>query len=97
MAAYVVADIEILDHEAFAGYRERVPAVIAAYGGRYLVRGGTSEVVEGAWQPRRVVIVEFPTMATLKSFLDSPEYQPLRSIRERATRTNLVVFEGVER
>jgi uncharacterized protein (DUF1330 family) len=97
MPAYIVADIQILDHEAFADYRERVPPVIAAFGGRYLVRGGASEVVEGTWQPRRTVILEFPTMASLKSFLDSPEYRPLRAIRERATKTNLVVFEGVQR
>jgi uncharacterized protein (DUF1330 family) len=97
MPAYVVADIEIVDHEAFADYRERVPAVIAAYGGRYLVRGGASEVVEGDWRPHRLVIVEFPTLASLKTFLDSPEYRPLRALRERATRTNMVVFEGVQR
>jgi uncharacterized protein (DUF1330 family) len=97
MPAYIVADIEIVDHEAFADYRERVPAVIAAYGGRYLVRGGASEVVEGAWQPRRMVILEFPTMASLKSFVDSPEYRPLRAIRERAAKTNMVVLEGVRR
>jgi uncharacterized protein (DUF1330 family) len=97
MPAYVVADIEIVDHEAFADYRERVPAVIAAYGGRYLVRGGASEIVEGAWRPHRLVIVEFPTMASLKTFLDSPEYRPLRALRERAARTNMVVFEGVQR
>jgi uncharacterized protein (DUF1330 family) len=97
MPAYIVADIEVLDHEAFADYRERVPPVIAAYGGRYLVRGGASEVVEGTWRPRRMVILEFPTMASLRSFLDSPEYRPLRAIRERAAKTNLVVFEGVQR
>ena len=97
MPAYIVADIEIVDHEAFADYRERVPAVIAAYGGRYLVRGGGSRVVEGAWQPRRMVILEFPTMASLERFLESPEYRPLRELRARAAKTNLVVFEGVQR
>jgi uncharacterized protein (DUF1330 family) len=95
MAAYMVADIEVIDPAAFEEYRARVSAVIAAYGGRYLVRGGATFVVEGTWTPRRSVVVEFPTMAALRAFIDAPEYQPLRAIRERAARTNLVAFEGV--
>ena len=95
MSAYVIADIEVLDRDAYEAYRQQVPATIAAHGGRYLARGGATEVLEGDWSPRRCVILEFPSMAQLKAWWDSPEYQPLRAIRERTTRSKLVATEGL--
>jgi uncharacterized protein (DUF1330 family) len=95
MTAYVIADIEVLDPAGYEAYRQQVPATIAAYGGRYLARGGAAAVLEGGWSPRRCVILEFPSMAQLKAWWDSPEYQPLRAIRERTTRSNLVATEGL--
>ena len=95
MTAYVIADIEVLDRAGYEAYRQQVPATIAAYGGRYLARGGATEVLEGSWSPRRCVILEFPSMAQLKAWWDSPEYQPLRAIRERTTRSHLVATEGL--
>ena len=95
MAAYLVVDIEITDADAYENYRAKVPALIAAHGGRYLVRGGASEVLEGTWQPRRTVILEFPDMVSLKAFWQDPQYQPLRAIRELAAKSNLVAVEGV--
>ncbi len=95
MTAYVIADIEVLDPAGYEAYRQQVPATIAAYGGRYLARGGATTVLEGGWSPRRCVILEFPSMAQLKAWWDSPEYQPLRAIRERTTRSNLVATEGL--
>jgi len=95
MSAYVIADIEVLDRAGYETYRQQVPATIAAYGGRYLARGGATEVLEGSWSPRRCVILEFPSMAQLKAWWDSPEYQPLRAIRERTTRSHLVATEGL--
>jgi uncharacterized protein (DUF1330 family) len=95
MAAYLIADIEITEPVGYEEYRRRVPAIIAAHGGRYLARGGATEVLEGTWQPRRSAIIEFPSLASLKAFWDSPEYQPLRAIRERSARSNLVVIEGL--
>ncbi|HEX4826532.1 MAG TPA: DUF1330 domain-containing protein [Candidatus Polarisedimenticolaceae bacterium] len=95
MAAYLIVDIEITDSEAFAEYRRLVPAFIERHGGRYLARGGAVSVLEGSWQPRRAVILEFPNMAALKSFHEDPAYQPLRELRERSTRSNLVAIEGV--
>jgi uncharacterized protein (DUF1330 family) len=94
MAAYIVADIEVLDQRAYDDYRSKVPAVIAAHGGRYLVRAGAHEVLEGTWRPRRHVVIEFPTMAALRAFYDSAEYRALRAIRERAARSSIVAFEG---
>ena len=95
MAAYIHADIEVTDPVAYEDYRRQVPAVIAAYGGRYLVRGGAVEVLEGDRQPRRQVILEFPDMARLKAFYDSPEYRELRALRQRVSRGSLVAIEGV--
>ena len=93
--AYLLADIEVIDAEAYEGYRKQVPAVLAAHGGRYLVRGGSSEVLEGSWNPRRTVIVVFPSMASLKAFYSAPEYQALLALRQRTTKSNVVAFEGI--
>lgn len=94
MSAYVIADVEVLDLALYETYRQKVPATIAAFGGRYLVRGGALTVLEGQWSPKRCVILEFPSMAQLKAWYDSPAYVPLRAIRERSTRSNLVMVEG---
>ena len=95
MPAYLIADIEITDPLGYDEYKKRVPAVIAAHGGRYLARGGASEVLEGTWRPKRSAIIEFPNLASMKAFWESPEYQPLREIRERSAKSNLVVIEGL--
>jgi uncharacterized protein (DUF1330 family) len=95
MAVYVIADIEVLDRPSFEGYRQQVPATIAAYGGRYLARGGATEVLEGSWAPQRCVILEFPDMERFQAWWDSPEYAPLKALRVRSTRSHLVVTQGV--
>lgn len=95
MAAYLIADIEVTDAVSYEEYKQRVPAVIAAYGGRYLARGGATDVLEGTWRPRRSAIIEFPSLAAVKKFWESPEYRPLRALRERAATSNVVVIDGV--
>ena len=95
MAAYLIADLEVTDARAYQDYRERVPAVIAAYGGRYLVRGGSVERLEGDASLHRVVVLEFADMGRLRAFYESPEYQRLVSIRQNASRSNLFAVEGV--
>ncbi|MGZ5205499.1 MAG: DUF1330 domain-containing protein [Caldimonas sp.] len=95
MAAYLIADVEIADLAAYETYRQQVPAIITAYGGRYLVRGGASELLEGERSPKRTVVLEFPTMPALKSFWDSPEYRPLRELRERAATSNIIAVAGL--
>jgi uncharacterized protein (DUF1330 family) len=96
VAAYLIADVEVTDAAAYEEYRKQVPAIIGAHGGRYLARGGAVEVLEGSWRPRRCVVLEFPNMASPKAFWTSPEYRPLRAIRERAGNSNLVAVEGVQ-
>ena len=95
MSAYVIADVEVLDSAAYEEYRQQVPATSAAFGGRYLVRGGALTVLEGDWSPKRCVILEFPSMAQLKAWYDSPAYVPLRAIRQRSTKSSLVMVEGL--
>ena len=94
MAAYVIADIEITDPHAYEEYRRRVPATIAQYGGRYVVRGGATEVLEGDWQPRRLVVIEFPSLAQARRWYDSEEYREPRAIRQRCSRGHAVLVEG---
>ena len=95
MPAYLYANVEVTDPAAYETYRARVPALIAAHGGRYLVRGGACEVLEGSAEPHRQVILEFPDMAHLKAFYASPAYQELIAVRQGASRGTLLAIEGV--
>ncbi len=95
MTAYLIADVEVTDPARYEEYRKGVPATIEAHGGRYLVRGGATEVREGDWSPSRLVILEFPSMDRLRAWYESPEYQPLRAIREQSSISRLVMAEGV--
>ena len=95
MTAYLIADIEVTDPVGYEEYKKLVPAIIAAYGGRYLARGGATDVLEGTWRPRRSAIIEFPSLASVKAFWNSKEYKPLRALRERSAKSNLVVVEGL--
>ena len=95
MAAYVVVDLEVTDPETYERYRTAVPDLVKKYGGRYLVRGGDVEVLEGDWQPRRFVILEFPSMDDLKKFYDADDYRDLKAARIAATDGNLIAVEGL--
>lgn len=95
MAAYLIANITVTDRYGFERYRANVPAVIAAHGGRYIVRGGATEVVEGDLDINRLIILEFPDMAALKRFYASPEYEPLLALRRSSTRSDVVFTEGL--
>lgn len=95
MPAYLIADIEVTDPTAFEQYRSQVPATIAAHGGRYLVRGGATQIAEGTWQPKRVIVLEFPTMQQLQGWYNSPEYQKILPLRLNASKGNAVMVEGV--
>ena len=94
MPAYVIADVDVTDPARYAEYRQRVPATVAAYGGRFLVRGGACDVVEGDWRPGRVVVIEFPDMAAAKAWYGSAEYGPLVKLRQSASTGSLLLIEG---
>ena len=95
MSAYIYGNIEIHDPALYEQYRAVVPAMIAAHGGRYLVRGGAVEVLEGDGKALRQVILEFPDMASLKGFYDSPEYQAILPISKKSARRTVFVLEGI--
>lgn len=95
MAAYLFANVEITDATGYEEYRQRIPATLEAYGGRYLVRGGAAEVLEGDWAPKRMVILEFTDMAQLKAWYHSPEYRPLLELRKRTANSTLIAVDGV--
>ena len=95
MAAYIYANVEVTDPVIYEEYRQKVPAMIAAHGGHYLVRGGAVEVLEGDIAPARQVIIEFPDMAALKGFYDSPEYTQLKAVRQRASKGSLIAIQGL--
>ncbi len=94
MAAYVIADIEVHDPATYDEYRKQVQATIDQYGGRFLVRGGAHEVLEGEVAIHRSVVLEFPSMEALKRWYDSPEYGPLIALRKRAAKGYLFAVEG---
>jgi uncharacterized protein (DUF1330 family) len=95
MPAYLIAIVNVHDAERFREYRERVTGLIEQHGGRYLVRGGRMEVLEGDWSPPRVAIIEFPDREAAQAFYDDPAYEPLRSLRQAVTTSDLLLVEGV--
>lgn len=94
MPAYFVVNVEVTDPAGFERYRAAVPAVIAQYGGRYLVRGGAIETLEGDLGVKRLVILEFPSVDAAHRFYASPEYAPLLELRLKSARSDLVLVEG---
>ena len=95
MAAYLLANLVVRDAQKFEAYRQAVPAMIARFGGRYLVRGGIVETKEGEPGLDRVVVLEFPDMAAARAFYDSPDYAPLLALRLAAADGTLALVEGV--
>lgn len=95
MTAYIIADIKVTNPERYKDYTSQTGPLIEKYGGRFIVRGGEVTVVAGDWTPNRLVVIEFPNMATLKKFHNSKEYQKLAKIREEASEGSLMFVEGV--
>ncbi len=95
MPAYIIVDGEVTDPVRYEKYKLLTPAAIAAHGGRFIVRGGATTVLEGSWQPKRMVVIEFPSLAAARTFYDSPEYREARTVREGAAIMNMIVTEGI--
>lgn len=96
MAAYFIADqLEITDPDTMATYREGTGPTVKQYGGKMIARGGDTEALEGDWQPGRVIVMEFPDMAALKSWYNSPEYADLKAMRQSSSRANIIAIDGV--
>ena|SRR5688572_22556668 len=96
MPAYIIVDIHVNDPTGYEEYKELAPSSIAAYGGKYLARGGKTEVLEGGWSPSRLVILEFEDIEQAREWLNSTEYHAARELRHQTATTNMVVIEGIE-
>jgi uncharacterized protein (DUF1330 family) len=96
MSAYVIGDIDVHDSDAYADYAAGAPATVDAYGGRYIVRGGAPEVVEGEWPAKRIVVLEFPDRERAIAWIEGPEYAPLRAKRQACATARFVVVDGFE-
>ncbi len=95
MAAYVIADVEVTDPEKYEAYKDGVPALVEKHGGEYVVRGGEHVVLEGDWEPRRLVLMKFPDRASAEAFWDDQDYQPLKAARHASADSRLVLVEGI--
>jgi uncharacterized protein (DUF1330 family) len=95
MVAYVIVEIEITDPVGYEEYKKQAAATVHKYGGKYIVRGGKTEVLEGDWKPKRIVVLEFPTLERAREWLNSEEYREPRKMRYRTAKTNMLVVEGV--
>lgn len=95
MPAFIIAEIDVTDPAGFEAYRKLVAPTIADAGGEYRVRGGALDVLEGEWKPRRLVILEFASMAAARAWYESDVYAPVKAIRQKSARTNVVLVEGL--
>jgi uncharacterized protein (DUF1330 family) len=96
MSAYIIVDVTIHNAENYEGYKKLTPASIAAYDGKFIVRGGTTETLEGDWHPGRVVVLEFPTVERARQWWASEEYAPAKAIRQANAETKMILVEGFE-
>ena len=95
MPAYIVVQIEVTDPAVYDAYKLAAPATIALYGGRYIVRGGPVDVLEGVWKPKRLVVLEFPDKERARAWWESPEYGPAKAQRQLCARTEMILIGGV--
>jgi uncharacterized protein (DUF1330 family) len=95
MKAYVIVDVTITDPVRYEAYKTLTPASLEPFEGRFLVRGGATETWEGDWQPGRVVILEFPSLAKAKAWWSGEGYAPAKAIRQAASITRMIAVEGV--
>jgi uncharacterized protein (DUF1330 family) len=94
MPAYLAVEISIHDPKTYERYKVLAPPSIGLYGGRYLVRGGTTQALEGDWDPERFVILEFPSADAARKWWDSPEYAEAKALRQKSAQTQMLLIEG---
>jgi uncharacterized protein (DUF1330 family) len=95
MAAYVIFDVEISSMTQYQAFMARVKPELEKAGARYLARGGAHKIYEGDWLPRRIVLLEFPSVAAFETFYYGPAYQDLKSVRDACSSARLVSIEGL--
>ena len=95
MCAYVIVEIDIVDPAGYEEYKQLASATVEKYGGKYVVRGGAAETLEGDWNPKRIVVLQFDSIQRAKEWLNCDEYREPRKMRHRTARTRMVVVEGI--
>ena len=95
MKAYIIVDVNITNPTRYEDYRKLTPASLVPYDGKFIVRGGATETLEGEWLPGRVVVLEFPSAEKAKAWWSSPGYAPAKAIRQSASDTRMILVEGV--
>jgi Uncharacterized conserved protein len=95
MCAYVIVEIDIVDPAGYEEYKKLASATVEKYGGKYIIRGGAVETLEGDWNPKRIVVLQFDSIQRAKEWLNSEEYREPHKMRHRTARTRMVVVEGV--
>ena len=95
MSAYVIVEIDIHDPAGYEEYKKFAGATVEKYGGKYIARGGRAEVLEGDWNPKRIVVLQFDSPQHAKDWLNSEEYHEPRKMRHRTAKTNMILVEGV--
>ena len=95
MSAYVIAHIDVKDPVRYEDYKKMSPVSIQKYGGRFIARGGKAEVLEGTWQPKRLVLLEFPSVERAREWWASEDYRPARELRQATSSGDMIVVEGL--
>ena len=95
MTAYMIVNVDMQDPAAYEEYKSKAPAIVRKHGGEYLARGGKFVVLEGDWEPSRIAMLRFPDIASAQALYDDPEYQPLKALRQRVSKMDIVVVEGL--
>ena len=95
MAAYVVVQVDVKDPQRYEGYKQMVMPTLQAYGGRFIVRGGKVYPMEGTWNPKRFVLLEFPSVEQAKAWWSGPEYAEAKALRQATAESQLIIVEGV--
>lgn len=94
MKAFIIVDVKITDPVRYEDYKKLTPASLIPYDGKFIVRGGQAETLEGSWKPGRVVVLEFPSPERAKAWWSSDEYAPAKALRQSASITQMILVEG---
>ena len=95
MPAYMIVNVDVQDPASYEEYKNNVPALVRKHGGEYLARGGRFVVLEGDWTPNRLAVFRFPDIAAAEALYNDPDYQPLKAIRQRVSKMQVVVVDGL--
>lgn len=94
MKAYVIVDVSITDPEKYEAYKKLTPGSLVPFEGKFIVRGGDTETLEGSWKPGRIVILEFPSLNQARAWWSSEGYAPAKALRQSASVTQMILVEG---